>query len=132
MLKVMKLVIACAAGLMCLALLTEFASAKLRSPSLFVAVLIFAAIAAASGYSAFKTPAILYCRHCGANASPVRHMPGSFVMELFLWLCFLIPGLIYSIWRSVGVEAVCPICGAPHMIPLNSPVALEASTARRG
>ncbi len=38
-----------------------------------------------------------------------------------LWLCFLIPGLIYSIWRRSGNLNACPSCGQTSLIPLFSP-----------
>jgi hypothetical protein len=50
-------------------------------------------------------------------------MKGSILTELFLWLFFLIPGLIYSIWRHSSVVDGCSKCGSPAVIPLDSPFA---------
>ncbi|HYK53441.1 MAG TPA: hypothetical protein VEV38_07920 [Candidatus Eremiobacteraceae bacterium] len=44
---------------------------------------------------------------------------GCFV-EGLLWLFFIIPGLIYTVWRMSTIKKVCPKCGS-HMIPLDSP-----------
>lgn len=46
-------------------------------------------------------------------------------MELGLWLLFIIPGVLYSIWRLASAEYVCPRCDAPHMIPLDTPEAIR-------
>lgn len=49
-------------------------------------------------------------------------MPGSGWIELILWFCYLIPGVIYSLWRRSGAnQHVCPVCRTPNMIPLDSP-----------
>ena len=42
-------------------------------------------------------------------------------MELLLWLFFLIPGLIYSIWRIASRYAGCPVCKAKNCIPIETP-----------
>ena len=48
---------------------------------------------------------------------------GSFALEIILWLFLLIPGLIYSVWRLTSKQKVCPKCGQPNMIPMDSPIA---------
>jgi hypothetical protein len=68
----------------------------------------------------------MYCQNCGSIAAPTKRVRGSFFIELILWLCFLVPGLIYSIWRLTTKELVCPKCGAPNMIPADSPKAKAA------
>ena len=52
---------------------------------------------------------------------PVSITPGSFRVEVLLWICFLIPGLIYSLCRIASRYQGCPVCGASHQIPLESP-----------
>ena len=61
------------------------------------------------------------CTDCGATGKPVFHTPGSILVELILWLCFIIPGLIYSIWRHNKRSLVCASCGSEHLIPLDTP-----------
>lgn len=41
----------------------------------------------------------VHCPRCGFDGYTKTVTPGSFAMELFLWLLFLLPGFIYSIWR---------------------------------
>ncbi len=63
------------------------------------------------------------CLQCGSIGNTERFMKGSVLTELFLWLFFLLPGLIYSIWRHSTVAQVCAKCKSPNVIPLDSPVA---------
>jgi len=39
------------------------------------------------------------CANCGHLGDEKQVTKGSFGIEVILWLCFLIPGLIYSLWR---------------------------------
>jgi len=65
----------------------------------------------------------MLCINCGYQGTPRWIYKGSVIIELILWLCFLLPGLIYSIWRSTSKYKACPECKASNMIPLNSPMA---------
>ena len=62
------------------------------------------------------------CKHCGTiNRTPT--LPGSGWIELILWLAWLVPGLIYSIWRRGGrTPSACSACGRRELVPLDSPV----------
>lgn len=70
----------------------------------------------------------LICLNCGTKAKPKLKTKGSIFIELILWLCFLIPGLIYSVWRHTTRYKACPACGAPNMAPLDSPAAQRISS----
>jgi hypothetical protein len=70
------------------------------------------------------------CAVCGTVGDTKRNMKGSILTELFLWLFFLLPGLIYSIWRHTTVTQVCRNCGSSAVIPLDSPVARQALAGR--
>lgn len=61
------------------------------------------------------------CTSCGSTVSPKSHTKGSIWIEIVLWLAFIIPGLIYSIWRLSSKQDVCPVCKKPTLIPLSSP-----------
>ena len=67
----------------------------------------------------------LLCTNCGYQGKPKLVVKGSILIELVLWICFIIPGLIYSIWRLTTKHKACPSCGAPNMIPLDSPRAQQ-------
>ena len=64
----------------------------------------------------------LVCTNCGTVGEPVMVTKGSLLTEIVLWLLFLLPGVIYSVWRLTTRTNVCPSCGAGNMVPLNSPV----------
>ncbi len=60
------------------------------------------------------------CVHCGFRGSPVRVNRGHIYFELFLWLCLIVPGIIYSAWRRIRKQEVCPECLNPEMISIYS------------
>ena len=65
----------------------------------------------------------MYCKKCG-NVGPTKGiMKGSFAIELVLWLFFLLPGLVYSVWRLTTKGRGCSVCGSEDVIPANSPLA---------
>jgi len=61
------------------------------------------------------------CPHCGTRGTPRTQTRGSILIEIVLWLCFIIPGLIYSLWRITTRQPVCPGCGERGMIPVSTP-----------
>jgi hypothetical protein len=76
---------------------------------------------------------ILVCTQCGYVGSPNRGIKGNGVIEIVLWLFFLIPGLIYSVWRSSSRYSMCPKCKSVNLIPIDSPRAqkiLEESMSK--
>ena len=66
----------------------------------------------------------MYCPNCGVSSVPQIVVKGSLGVELVLWLFFLLPGLIYSVWRFTSRHEVCPSCRQAGMIPSDSPRAL--------
>ena len=56
------------------------------------------------------------CANCG-TASVTPGMPGSGWIELILWM-YIIPGLIYSIWRRSKKSTVCKACGSNNTVRL--------------
>ena len=65
----------------------------------------------------------MFCTSCGNTGTPKKVTRGSIWIELVLWLCFLVPGLIYSIWRLTTRHPACRACGAATLVPVDSPVA---------
>lgn len=61
------------------------------------------------------------CSKCGQVADPASRTNGSIWIEVVLWLCFIVPGLIYSIWRLTTRHDVCPSCGSADLLPIESP-----------
>lgn len=73
----------------------------------------------------------MYCQNCGTIGRPKKRVKGSIWIEIVLWLAVILPGLIYSIWRLTTKEKVCPSCGAPNMIPVDSPKARAQLAAQQ-
>ena len=57
-----------------------------------------------------------YCNSCG-NHSPTALMKGSGWIELVLYLFYIVPGIIYSVWRRSAQPNVCPICKKAGLVP---------------
>lgn len=68
-----------------------------------------------------NTSGAMICPNCGTRGEPKTITRGSIGIELVLWLCFLIPGLIYSIWRLTSKQLGCPSCGQQGMINISTP-----------
>jgi hypothetical protein len=63
----------------------------------------------------------MICPHCGTRGSPKQATKGSLGIEIVLWLCLIVPGLIYSIWRLASRYPACPACGQTGMISVYTP-----------
>lgn len=61
-------------------------------------------------------PGEYWCTTCHHDAKAAKR-PGSIWIEIVLWLFFIIPGVIYSIWRLASSAKVCPHCGMATLIP---------------
>ena len=67
----------------------------------------------------------IVCTSCGFTGESSTVTKGSMLIELVLWLCFLIPGLIYSIWRLSSKYEACPKCQQITIIPVESPMGMK-------
>ena len=67
----------------------------------------------------------MYCTACGTVGPSKTVTKGSLLIEIVLWLFFLVPGLIYSIWRLTSRHEACKACGSKAIIPLDSPRAQQ-------
>lgn len=76
--------------------------------------------------------ASVVCPNCGSVGYPKNRVPGSFVVELLLWIITigiafagfwpaLVAALAYSMWRIVARQKVCRECGEKGLVPINSP-----------
>lgn len=68
-----------------------------------------------------------FCKTCGHTGEPVTRAKGSIGTELLLWLLFIVPGVIYSIWRLTTKHEACQKCGGTELIPPDSPMAKKLS-----
>ena len=69
---------------------------------------------------------MVFCRDCDFVGQPELLKPGSVGAEVALWICLIIPGLIYSIWRFSSRYQGCANCGSRRIIPADSQAAKEA------
>lgn len=67
----------------------------------------------------------MICTECGSIGVPKKITKGNFFIELILYLTFIIPGIIYSIWRLTNTALICRKCGKESMIPTDSPRGIE-------
>ena len=65
------------------------------------------------------------CARCGNLIKPIKQAKGNILTELVLWLFFLLPGLIYSLWRMTNNELTCPACKSIELVPADSPKGKE-------
>jgi len=61
------------------------------------------------------------CARCETLTKPEKFVPGSFLVEIALWICLLLPGILYSLWRFTNKRMICTACGSDELIPLSSP-----------
>lgn len=71
----------------------------------------------------------MFCTRCGHEGESKTKTRGSLLIELVLWLCFFVPGLVYSIWRHGSRAPACAKCGSGELIP---PDSLAAMAQKRG
>ncbi len=68
----------------------------------------------------------MVCAQCGEIRKPVTVTGGNLLIEIFLWCCFLLPGLLYSVWRLASRKKnCCPDCRIPSMVSVKSKVGRE-------
>lgn len=65
----------------------------------------------------------LVCTICGHVGSSKTITKGHFALEVILWLCFLVPGFIYSVWRHTSRYEACPVCNNSKLLPKTAPMA---------
>ena len=65
------------------------------------------------------------CLECGCQREPVMANRGMLIIELFMWLLYILPGVIYSIWRRVRKQEICPNCRTPSVVLTSSSRAMN-------
>jgi len=73
-----------------------------------------------------KNFACISCRHVGR---PKTYTKGSLGMEIVLWLLFIFPGIIYSVWRLTSRYNGCEKCKGASLIPLDTPEGKKIASA---
>jgi len=61
----------------------------------------------------------IHCTTCNFEGNAKTIHKGSLAVEIALWLCFLAPGFIYTIWRmTAGKYSGCPQCKSERVVDL--------------
>ncbi|MBW2418763.1 MAG: hypothetical protein JRH19_09470 [Deltaproteobacteria bacterium] len=58
----------------------------------------------------------MLCTDCSEVSVPDTVLEGSDLLELIGWACFVLPGLLYSVWRHLLRFKVCPHCGSGDLM----------------
>lgn len=64
-----------------------------------------------------------FCTFCKTPQSSAN-LRGHLAIELILYLFYIVPGLIYSIWRRSNPPDICPSCNHNSLVPFR-PVYIE-------
>lgn len=65
-----------------------------------------------------RSAMIINCPNCKYGGTGKKHTKGSLGVEVLLWLCLFIPGLIYSAWRCSNKIIICPQCNFENVVKL--------------
>lgn len=65
---------------------------------------------------------MLICKNCGTAHRGEHTLPGNGWIELVLWLAYIVPGLIYSIWRRSRQRPTCAACHSRDLVDAGTPV----------
>lgn len=60
------------------------------------------------------------CTNCGYQGRPITITRGGLGTEIILWILFIVPGLLYSMWRMSTKYSACPKCKKQTMISIDS------------
>lgn len=62
------------------------------------------------------------CKACGTLNTEGEGLPGSGWIELVLYVCYIVPGIIYSIWRRTKKNAACVACSSRDLVQIGTPI----------
>ena len=83
------------------------------------------------GVRATKASKEYLCKSCGTIGKATSVTPGSFIIEIALWIAFIVPGILYSIYRITKRHNACPKCKSREIIPTDSPIAVRVLSENR-
>jgi hypothetical protein len=73
------------------------------------------------------------CLDCNSYTSnPDIGMPGYTIVEIALYFCYVIPGVIYSIWRRTQHVRTCKMCHKDRLIEVMTPEARTLFKSKYG
>jgi ribosomal protein L40E len=63
----------------------------------------------------------MVCRRCESVGHPDTELPGNTAFGCALLFFFIVPGILYAIWRRTNEKKVCRSCGSEDLVPTHSP-----------
>ncbi|HPI93352.1 MAG TPA: hypothetical protein PLT09_07060 [Deltaproteobacteria bacterium] len=60
------------------------------------------------------------CKACWLISTPGYRVKGSLRTEVALWLLMVVPGIVYTLWRHITREKICPACASMAVVPIDS------------
>lgn len=63
---------------------------------------------------------LIRCPNCKFEGPVERRIKGNIIIEIALWLLLLVPGIIYTLWRSTSRYDACPACGWAHVVQIQA------------
>ena len=61
----------------------------------------------------------IHCTNCSYEGKGKVFTEGNFAFELIMYCFFIIPGIIYTLWRTTfGRHLICPDCKSKNVIKL--------------
>ena len=70
------------------------------------------------------------CQNCGQAGVAEKTLKGHFLITLILLLCYVLPGIVYMIWRRTGLKNRCAKCHSENLVPEGSAVGRELISSR--
>jgi hypothetical protein len=86
---------------------------------------IYSVIAKSSSPGSGANAGALHCMTCGTDGPGRSRTSGSIAIEIVLWVCLIVPGVVYSIWRLTTRRKVCAACGSEQVVPYAAPAAVN-------
>ena len=76
--------------------------------------------AALSLYLYINWPRQVVCQDCNFHGPVRKSRRGSWGVEMGLWFTLIVPGLLYSVWRSAKQKFHCADCAGDNVVPKKS------------
>jgi hypothetical protein len=65
------------------------------------------------------------CSNCGSLNSDTTKEDGSTLITIILLICYIIPGIIYFLWRGSTKRIICKNCKNSTIIDAKTPLGKE-------
>ena len=64
----------------------------------------------------------IICKNCGEVSNAIIKTKGSIIIEIFLYLFYIIPGVLYTLYRVTNKYPICQHCESKEIILRNKRV----------